>query len=132
MIVDTSAVLAVLLQEPDAGTIAQALETAARRLVSAVSVLEAAIVLTARKGGSGVQQLDLLLSVGGFEIVPFDAEQAFAAREAFERFGKGRHPAALNFGDCAVYALAATRAMPLLFKGNDFARTDIASVRTPG
>lgn len=131
MVVDTSAVIALLQQEDEAPVIARALESAPLRLFSAVSALEAGIRATSRKGEWGRQQLDALIAAAGLEVVPFDAEQALIAREAFDRYGKGRHPAALNFGDCAVYALAASRGLPLLFKGADFALTDIESASPP-
>ena len=127
MVVDTSAVMALLEDEADADAITQALEQADERLLSAVSLLEAGMLATSRKGAAGRQQLDALIAAAEFEVVAFDAEQAWVACLAFERYGKGRHPAALNVGDCAVYALAATRALPLLFKGQDFACTDLVS-----
>lgn len=125
MVVDSSAVLAILQREAEADRLTAALETAAERLISAVSVLEIGILALSRKGERGVAHADAFLAAVGLEIVAFDREQAAVAREAFARYGKGRHPAGLNFGDCAAYALAATRGLPLLFKGQDFARTDI-------
>lgn len=127
MVVDTSAIMAILQQEPEARDFADVIEQAPVRLVSAVSVLEAGILASSRKGEQGARELDAFLSAAKLEIVAFDAEQALIARDAFDRFGKGRHAADLNFGDCAVYALAATRAEPLLFKGNDFPLTDLDS-----
>jgi ribonuclease VapC len=94
-------------------------------LISAVSVLKAGILATGRKGDEGARELDAFLSAAELEVVPFDSEQAAVGCDAFRRFEKGRHPANLNFGDCAVYALAATRAEPLLFKGSDFSATDL-------
>lgn len=131
MVIDTSALMAVLLQEPDAARIAQALESAASRLLSAATLLEASIVLESRKGEAGGRELDLLLYRGEIEVVPVDQDQAEAARVAWRRFGKGRHPAALNYGDCFAYALARTRGLPLLFCGNDFAQTDIERAGPP-
>ena len=125
MVVDTSAVLAILLQEADASVFAEAIETAELRLISAVSVLEAGILLRSRKGDVGEQELDTFLAASGLQVVPFDEEQALVARSGFSRFGRGRPPAGLNFGDCAVYALAATRGEPVLFKGGDFSATDL-------
>jgi ribonuclease VapC len=125
MVVDTSAVMAILRQEPDASAYAQSIETANVRLISAVSVLEAGILAVSRKGDEGARELDSLLLAAELEVVPFDGEQAAVARDAFRRFGKGRHAANLNFGDCAVYALVATRAESLLFKGDDFSVTDL-------
>jgi ribonuclease VapC len=126
IVVDTSAVLAILQLEPEAPTFAHAVESASERLISAVSVLEAGIVSLARRGQPGVQALETFIAAAEFDVVAFDAEQALIARGAFGRYGKGRHPAGLNFGDCASYALAASRGLPLLFKGADFAKTDIA------
>jgi len=125
MVVDTSAVIAVLLGEPDAARFAAALNTSAPKLMSAANLLEASMVIEARKGDEGARDLDLLIYRGGIEIAPVDHDQAEVARAAWRRFGKGRHPAALNYGDCFAYALAKTRDAPLLFKGQDFALTDI-------
>ena len=94
-------------------------------LISAATVLEATIVLETRLGDAGGREFDLWLLKLGAEIVPVDAEQMDAARRAWRRYGRGRHPAALNYGDCFSYALALTRAEPLLFKGEDFGRTDV-------
>ncbi len=127
MVVDTSAVLAILQLEPEAERFARALEQAAERLISAVSVLEAGIISVSRRGPAGARGLDSFIAIAELEVVPFDAEQAGIARDAFNRYGKGRHAASLNFGDCAAYALAATRALPLLYKGADFSMTDVAS-----
>lgn len=128
MVVDTSAVVAILLQEADASVFAEAIEKAEQRLISAVSVLEAGILSKSRKGEAGGQELDNFLASAQLQIIPFDEEQALVARAAFGRFGRGRHRAGLSFGDCAAYALAATRAEPLLFKGDDFSATDIDAV----
>jgi ribonuclease VapC len=97
--------------------------------ISAVSVLEAAMVLEGRRGDDAGADLDLFLRRASIETVAFDEEQLLVARTAFRRFRKGRHPAGLNFGDCASYALAQWSGEPLLFKGDDFAATDIARVR---
>ena len=126
MVIDTSAVLAILQREPKSERFAELIEADPIRLISAVSVLEAGILTEARKGESGALELDNFILRGQLQTVPFDAEQASIARLAFRRFGKGRDPAGLNFGDCAAYALASTRGESLLFKGKDFARTDIA------
>jgi ribonuclease VapC len=128
MVIDTSALLAVLLQEPDAGRVAQAIEAGSPRLLSAASLLEASIVIESRKGEAGGRELDLLMYRGGIEIVAVDRDQAEAARIAWRRFGKGRHPAGLNYGDCFAYALARIRRLPLLFRGTDFSQTDIDCV----
>lgn len=125
MVVDTSAIMAILQREPEADAFAQALEQADVKLVSTVSVLEAGILARSRKGERGSGEVDALLATADLQPVAFDIEQAAVARAAFDRYGKGRHPAALNFGDCAVYALAATQGLPLLFKGQDFAKTDL-------
>jgi ribonuclease VapC len=129
MTLDTSAVLAVLQDEAERAEFVSLIEQSSRRLVSAVSVLEAAMVLEGRKGDDAGADLDLFLRRASIETVAFDEEQLLLARTAFRRFGKGRHAAGLNFGDCASYALAQWSGEPLLFKGNDFAATDIARVR---
>ena len=128
MVMDTSAVLAVLLGEPEAETFATAIVNDARRLLSTVSALEASIVIAARNGPDGRRELDLLLHRIGTVIVPFDQAQFEIARDAWRRFGKGNHPAGLNLGDCCSYALSKTSNEPLLFKGNDFSQTDVAIV----
>ncbi|RAI37063.1 type II toxin-antitoxin system VapC family toxin [Rhodoplanes roseus] len=129
--VDSSASVAILETEADAEVFAAELERADRLLVSAVSVHETAIVLRARRGPGAVARFWRFLQVeNDFEIVPFDERQVRAAVAAFERFGKGIDPKArLNLADCAAYALARTMDVPLLFKGDDFAHTDIAGVR---
>ena len=131
MVIDTSAVLAILLQEPEAVALADSLEQDPMRLMSAVSLLESAIVIEARKGPAGGRELDLLLHRGRIEVVSFNSEQAEIAREAWLRFGKGRHPAGLNLGDCCSYALSRSSGEPLLFKGADFARTDVTDPSVP-
>jgi ribonuclease VapC len=126
MVIDTSAVLGILLGDPDAARIATEIENATPRLISAANLLEASIVIEARKGEAGGRELDLLLYRSGIEIVAVDRDQVEAARAAWRRFGKGRHPAALDYGDCFAYGLAITRRLPLLFRGDDFSQTDIA------
>ena len=128
MVIDTSALTAILFGEPEASAFASVLATGSPRLVSAVSALEAAIVVEARKGPAGSRELDLLIHAAQLEVVALTPEQVDVAREAWRRFGKGRHPAGLNLGDCCAYALARTSAEPLLFKGDDFARTDVTAV----
>jgi len=128
MVVDTSAIVAILLDEPEAESFAKRIAADPKRLISALSALEAAIVLQARKGPAGVRELDLLLHSAGMDVVSLDADQVQLARTAYERFGKGRHPAALNLGDCCSYALARSTGEPLLFKGNDFSQTDLSSM----
>lgn len=125
IVVDTSAVVAILSQEPEAERIAEILAAAPERVMSAVSHLETAMVLTSRYGPPALDLLDEFTSRAGLAVVPFDRDQADQARAAFLKFGKGRHPAGLNFGDCAAYALSARRGWPLLFKGDDFAKTDL-------
>lgn len=128
MVIDTSSLVAALLGEPEAPRLAQAIEAGSPRLLSAASLLEASIVVESRKGEAGGRELGLLLYRAAIEIVPVDHDQAEVARVAWRRFGKGRHPAALNYGDCFAYALAKCRNLPLLHCGNDFASTDIARV----
>ena len=125
MVVDTSAVLAVLLDEPASAQITARLEAADLKLMSAASLLEAAIVIEHRKHEAGGRELDLFLYRSEIEIVPVDQSQVEIARQGWRRFGKGRSPASLNYGDCFAYALAKSRQLPLLFVGNDFAQTDI-------
>ncbi len=127
MVIDTSALLAILLGEPEAEAFARAIAGDAKRLVGALSALEAAIVLRTRKGSAGVRELDLLLHAARVTVVSLDTDQVLLARAAHEKFGRGRHPAALNLGDCCTYALARASGEPLLFKGNDFSQTDLAS-----
>ena len=131
MIVDTSALLAILQAEPESRLLAEAIEAASRPTISVVSFVEASIVLDARHGSAGRDRLDRVMRESGIEIAPVDIEQAQIAREAFRDFGKGRHSARLNCGDCFSYALARQRREPLLFKGDDFARTDIRPAITP-
>ena len=128
MVIDSSAIVAILLNEADAADIAQAIESNSQRLLSAANLLEASIVIESRKGEAGGRELDLLIYRAAIEIVAVDQDQAELARIAWRRFGKGRHPAGLNYGDCFAYALARTRQLPLLFQGDDFSRTDIDAV----
>ncbi len=128
MVIDTSALVAILSLEPEAARLAQAIEADPTRLISAATLLEAGIVMEARLGAAGGKELDLLVAKAGVVIEPLTADQAGIAREAWRRFGKGRHAAALNFGDCCSYALARATGELLLFKGTDFANTDIAAV----
>src|SRR5437764_1039311 len=133
MVIDTSALLAVLLQERSASRIATIIDAAISddipRLLSAANYVEATIVIERRRGDGGARELEWLLYRTSLEIVPVDRDQAEIARAAWRRFGKTRHPAALNYGDCFAYALAKSRGLPLLFAGNDFSQTDIESVR---
>ncbi|MSO93190.1 MAG: type II toxin-antitoxin system VapC family toxin [Rhodospirillales bacterium] len=125
MVIDTSAIFALLLGEADAPRVARAIEAHSPRLLSAANLLEASIVIESRKGEAGGRDLDLLLYRAAIEVVPVDHDQAEIARGAWRRFGKGRHPAGLNYGDCFAYALATSRRMALLFSGADFTKTDI-------
>ena len=128
MVLDTSALIALLLGEREAPSFRTALEAEVVRMVSAANLLETAMVIETRLGDQGGRELDLLVQVAELEVVPVDSAQVAVARRAFRRFGKGRHPAALNFGDCFAYALAVTTGEPLLFKGSDFAATDVPRV----
>ena len=128
MVVDSSALIALLNMEPESARIAVALESDATRLVSAATVVEAGLVIESRFGSVGGRELDLLIAKAGLSIEPVTADQADVAREAWRRYGKGRHSAGLNFGDCFSYALAKVTGEPLLFKGDDFTHTDITAV----
>ena len=128
MVIDTSALLVILQDEPERRAFTEAIEAAEGRAMSAATFVESSIVTEARYGAEGLRDLDLLIAKAKIEIVPVDLEQADTARLAFSRFGRGRHPAALNYGDCFSYALAKVLASPLLYKGADFAQTDIATV----
>jgi ribonuclease VapC len=125
MVIDTSALLAVLLDEPEAQVIARAIAAEPRRLLSAFTALETSIVIEAKKGPGGAREFDLLVYRADLDVVPMDAAQAEIARSAWRKYGKGRHPAGLNIGDCCSYALARSTGEPLLFKGEDFAKTDV-------
>ena len=125
MIIDTSALVAILLGEPEAEAFALTIAGDSKRLISAFTALETGIVIEAKKGESGGRELDLLLHQAKIELVPLTAEQFEIARLAWRKYGKGRHPAGLNIGDCCSYALAKCAGEPLLFKGNDFSQTDV-------
>jgi ribonuclease VapC len=131
MTVDTSALIAILQAEPEREEFNDLIVQANRRVISTVSVLETAMVLEGRRGSTAVGDLDRFLSHASIEIIPFDQKQLMEARIAFSRYGKGRHPAGLNFGDCASYALAQWSREPLLFKGSDFTLTDVPQVIRP-
>ena len=128
MVLDTSAMLALLLDEPEAEAYRAVLEDDETRRVSAATLLETSIVIEARKGEAGGRELDLLVHKAGIDVVPVDAEQVAEARRAYRRFGRGRHAAGLNLGDVFAYALARTSGEPLLFKGDDFSKTDVGRV----
>ncbi len=127
MVVDTSALVAILFGEPDAERFARALGDAPVRLISAVTRVELSFVVEGRKGEGGRGDLELLLREGGFEVAAVTPQQADIAIEAFRRFGRDRHRAGLNIGDCFAYALAVAIGHALLFKGDDFIHTDIRS-----
>ena len=126
MVIDSSALLAILFDEPERRAFNQMIEADPVRLLSAANFVAAALVVEARLGEAAGREFDLFLHRAEIEIVPVDADQAEIARRAYRRYGKGRHRAGLNFGDCFAYALAKTRGEPLLFKGEDFAATDVA------
>ncbi|MBY0497642.1 MAG: type II toxin-antitoxin system VapC family toxin [Cyanobacteria bacterium] len=128
MVIDSSALLAILLDEPGADVLRHAIADAETRLMSAATLLESSLVIVRRKAAGGGRELDLLISKLAMEIVPVDAEQVEEARRGWRRFGRGRHAAALNYGDLFAYALSRTTGEPLLFTGDDFARTDVARV----
>ena len=128
MVIDSSAIVAILTGEKEALEFSQAIEQDHVRLLSAVSALEISLVMGHRKGPASLREFDLLLHRGAIEIVPFSGEQFELARTAWLKFGKSRHPAALNLGDCCTYALARISGEPLLAKGNDFTRTDLRMV----
>jgi ribonuclease VapC len=125
MIIDTSALVGILDQEAEAERLARAIAAASERILSAANLVETGIVMQVRRGDEAARDLDLLLAKLKIDIIPVSARQANLARKAFQRFGRGRHPAKLNFGDCFAYALAKDSSAPLLFKGNDFSQTDI-------
>ena len=131
MIVDSSAVLAVLNREPDAEVFQEAMLTAAPCRMSVANLLETSIVVEGRGGAEAGHELDAFLEYAQVVASPVTVEHLEAARMAWRRFGKGRHPAGLNFGDCFAYALARVADEPLLYKGNDFARTDIPAALPP-
>jgi ribonuclease VapC len=124
MVIDTSAVIAILLAEEDAERYTRAIEMAAQPRMSAASYVEAAVVIDNRGDVLARREFDRFIRRAGIEVVAVDLEQAEIARQAYRDFGKGRHPAGLNFGDCFSYALAKLIDEPLLFKGTDFSLTD--------
>ena len=128
MIVDTSALAAILFGEPEAASYTRLIHEADRCSMSAGSFLELSIIIESQIGPAASRQCDVFFSRAGITIEPFTVEQAHLARQAFLDFGKGRHPAGLNFGDCFSYALAKATGEPLLFKGGDFRKTDIRGV----
>jgi ribonuclease VapC len=128
MIVDASALIAILRDEPDAGEYARAIERATVRRISAVNYVEAAVVIDGSREPVASRRFDQLVAHAKIKVEPVTQEQARIARECYRDFGRGSgHPARLNFGDCFAYALAKVLDEPLLYKGDDFAKTDLAS-----
>ena len=125
MVVDSSALIAILQDECEAKQFLDRIEAASVRLVSAATFVKTSMPILARQKQAGLEIFNAFLHDLRFEIVPVTADQATLAVDAFRRFGKGRHPAGLNFGDCFSYALAKATGEPLLFKGDDFSQTDI-------
>jgi ribonuclease VapC len=128
VVIDSSVLIAILLAEPDAEYYANLLSEASDIYISAVSVFESSMVIESKKGEEGAKEYDLLLEIISPTIVAFDSQQANLARIAWQNYGKGRHPAKLNFGDCCSYAIAKYLNQSLLFKGDDFSKTDIQTV----
>lgn len=129
MVIGTSALVAILFAEPEADDFAEAIADDPSRLISAASFLETSIVVESELGEPGGRELDLRVLTTGIEIVPFTLDHLRLARHADRTFGKGRHPAGLNLGDCFSYALSRTTGEPLLHKGNELSRTDIIPSR---
>jgi len=126
MVIDTSAIVAILLGEPEADDLVAAIAAAEERVIGAPTLVEAAAILSARKGPAGEIALDALLQRLEIAVIPMTADAAAAARSAYQRYGKGvGSPAVLNFGDCLSYGVAAASGDALLFKGNDFPQTDV-------
>ena len=131
MIIDTSALVAILEGEPERRAFIEAIEAADSRRISVATFVEISIIIEARHGAEGLSDLDRFAALAGIELVPVDAEQGQVARSAYSRFGKGRHRAGLNYGDCFSYALATVFGEPLLCKGEDFPHTDVTIVAGP-
>ena len=127
MVIDTSALVAILQDEPERRVFNGAIEAAESRSISTASFVEASIIIESRYGPDGTRALDLFVGKSEISLVSVDTDQAHLARNAFRQYGKGRHPAGLNSGDCFSYALAKALDEPLLFKGNDFTQTDIVA-----
>jgi ribonuclease VapC len=125
MVIDTSAVLAILQREPERRSFVEAIEAADSTRMSVASFVESSIVIESRYGAEGLRDLDRFVSRAGIELIPVDREQGQLARSAFSRYGKGRHRAGLNYGDCFSYAAAIGLGEPLLCKGDDFIHTDV-------
>jgi ribonuclease VapC len=127
IVIDSSALVAIAFEEPEQSLFNRIISGSRIKLLSAANLLETSMVIEKRNGEDGRHRLDYFLLRSGIEIAEVDAGQAELAREAFRRFGKGRHPANLNFGDCFAYALARRTGYPLLYKGGDFKQTDLTS-----
>ena len=125
IVIDSSAIISLLLEEPEGPSFAEKISSAAGSAIAAPTLLELMIVALRRKGPLGVAIVRGIVDGYGIEILPFDADLSERAIAAYERFGKARHAAKLNFGDCMAYALAKSLDAPLLFKGNDFSQTDV-------
>jgi ribonuclease VapC len=132
--VDSSALVGILLEEAWSGAYLNALLMADVRIISSFTLMESTVVIEARKGAAGRLALDSFCSALDIQVAPFTAQHARLAHEAWRRFGKGRHPAGLNLGDCCAYALSRSTGLPLLAKGHDFPQTDIdlVAVEAPG
>jgi ribonuclease VapC len=126
LVLETSVLIAIFLQETDADKLSAQLENAEEIMMCAVSILEAQMVLSRRYPDGGAAAIDKFLRDYGVSVIAFGLKELAIARDAFLRFGKGRHAAKLNFGDCMAYAMAKSQGVPLLYKGDDFALTDIA------
>jgi ribonuclease VapC len=125
MVIDTSAVVAILQREPERRSFVEAIEAADSSRMSVASFVESSIVIESRYGAEGLRDLDRFISRANIELLPVDQDQGQLARSAFSRFGKGRHRAGLNYGDCFSYAAAISLGEPLLCKGDDFIHTDV-------
>lgn len=130
MVIDTSALVAILQREPERRTYLEAIEAADTIRMSVASFVESSIIVESRYGPEGLLYLDRFISRASIELIPVDAEQGQLARSAFSRFGKGRHRAGLNYGDCFSYAAAMSLGEPLLCKGDDFIHTDVPVLKT--
>jgi ribonuclease VapC len=129
MVIDTSAILAILQREPERRSFLEAIEASGSNRMSVASLVESSIVIESRYGIEGLHDLDRFIARAGIELIPVDAEQGQLARAAFSRFGKGRHRAGLNYGDCFSYAAALFLGEPLLSKGDDFIQTDVPTMQ---
>ena len=125
MVVDSSALLAIMFLEPEAQRFIALIQASQAPLLSAANFLEASILMESRRGIANRDLFDAFVAESGMRLQPVTHGQVLLARDAYRRFGKGNHPAGLNFGDCFAYALAKERDVPLLFKGDDFALTDV-------